>query len=1443
MSLWPASPQWGHDAGHRSPVLPEAMSHIIALLVTLLAALTLSFCPAAPANDLYQLYLLQERVREAKESGRLDIVRDTCEEGLRLSEQAGLVEPQAVFAFHLGAAYDEIAQTGGTRDDAPVAIDVVQDQDALERAVDAYRVAVAGFRSIGNRLGEAASLNRLGVDLDAGGQTDQAMDPLERALLICRVEGEREMEMGVLLDLASALEGAGRLDDALAKYHRAVSLAERLRQSEAQTVARIGLTRVYRALGRYAEAFGHGEAALRLMHGNTLAEAMVIPEVAALLARLDRHEEALRLLRKAERYLRDLDRPALLASVLTRIGESLIVGGRVDEAVAAWQEARDLARSADADALEAGALDHLAKAASDRGQFHDALRDYALALEHYRRGGYLRGVAGVLGRIAIVEHRLGRAADALHHAEDALEMEQHLWTEDRVETLITLGALYEQLEQHADAVAPLERALELADRLDNPELHRMVLARLGSVRNGTHRYAVAMRLYRQALEMARASDDALGQAQVLQGIGRAYAGLGRDRLALEHYKAALELYTGEGDRLGQGNCHGNIALVLMDQYRFDEARVQLENALRLHEAAASPAYIAFSLFNLATLYERQGRLEQALGYMREVVARRREAQLPLDLAKALRRLGELLSDSGHPEAGLDALDEAHTRFTEQSSLLGAASVELARGRILMASARFDEALRRLESALTAYRDAGDLEAQAEVLASQATILVQLGLTNRALALYGESAATAPANAETSAIADCNSGLIKAEQGDRDEALRLAQRCVAVLRDLGNLANTAKALALLARLDHERGEQASAEAQFAEALGLWRQTGDRLGEASLQQAIGEIRVGEGRLDDAFAAIGPALALQLVLAGDASVGEGWHALAELLQAQGGRSAAILAGKLAVAGMQSVRGVNRELDEYMRLGLRKSYRAVYRQLAELLLAAGRTAEAQQVLDLLQKARFYDYLLSDERGPMHRPTSVLLTGAERAWADRLEIMLATAGTLRDELLALDGIHPDARTRVETARHEALSEELDGLVEHLVRLLEGLRDGLPGPEADEDRPTAAVDLVARLTREAGGVVALLQYLIADQRLFVLVTTPHSRQVRAVEIEAATLDEEILALTTALGPARSEAEPPARQLYGRLIAPVADILEADAVQHLVIQPDGRLSYIPFAALHDGEDWLVARFTTAIHSPAVTDARAPKRDAWSVTGFGATRFPDPDADVLAAQGPLAAVCRRTRKELPNVAWELDQIVREPTGDDRGVLPGHVLIDRAFTRRALLDSPNTQRPVLHIASHFVLDRTSAVASCLQLGGGGLISLRELRTSGLDLRHLELVTLSSCETGLAGTDGEGLEIDALATVFLRQGAEAVVASLWSVADASTGQLMYSLYDHMNASGATKAQALRTAQLELLGGAGSGCGTARGIQIGENDEPTGCSAYSHPFFWAPFFVVGNWL
>ncbi len=298
-----------------------------------------------------------------------------------------------------------------------------------------------------------------------------------------------------------------------------------------------------------------------------------------------------------------------------------------------------------------------------------------------------------------------------------------------------------------------------------------------------------------------------------------------------------------------------------------------------------------------------------------------------------------------------------------------------------------------------------------------------------------------------------------------------------------------------------------------------------------------------------------------------------------------------------------------------------------------------------------------------------------------------------------------------------------------------------------------------------------------------LTTATRSRAARAsIRIQATTGASDYLPL--------------AQKVYDWLIRPIEAQITAADPDVLVFVLDGALRNVPMSVLHDGEQYLIEN-----HAIALTPG---------------LQLLEPRPLAERSLGALVAgvsEARDTFSALPNVKKEVEEIQAQ--------IPGEVLLNDAFSKENFASQlTNTAFPIVHLATHgqfssdpeqtFILawdDRIRATEL------GSLLQRGELSREAA----VELLVLSACETAA----GDDLAALGLAGIAVRSGARSTLATLWLVDDEGTSVLMETLYRQLAETSQTKAQVLRQAQLLLL-----------------QD-----SKYTHPYFWAPFVLVGNWL
>ena len=368
-------------------------------------------------------------------------------------------------------------------------------------------------------------------------------------------------------------------------------------------------------------------------------------------------------------------------------------------------------------------------------------------------------------------------------------------------------------------------------------------------------------------------------------------------------------------------------------------------------------------------------------------------------------------------------------------------------------------------------------------------------------------------------------------------------------------------------------------------------------------------------------------------------------------------------------------------------------------------------------------------------------------------------------------------------------------------RLLVELRESSPDYASLVAGSTAAVaDVQNLLSADA----VLIEYLVHDEwtAAFVL----RRGEVTAVELplNRRTLRQlvELFRGTMRRAPSADDDlwRTPLRRLYEELIAPLEEAGALDNARTLIIAPHAELHYLPFQALlrpgPAGETFLIESFDVAYIPSA------------SVLLQVARRSRNSSGRRLLALAPEPTRLSHSRDEVQRIS--------------RGQRLAQVLVGRDATEDRFRElAPG--RAILHLATFGELNSRNPLFSYVRLSPDGASDgrLEVHEVFGLRLAA-ELVVLSACETGLAtglrqdvppGDDWVGL-----VQAFLTAGAQNIVASLWSVDDRATAQLMEKFYAGLR-PGRSKSAALAEAQRELLRE----------------------STHAHPFYWAAFVSTGG--
>ena len=951
----------------------------------------------------------------------------------------------------------------------------------------------------------------------------------------------------------------------------------------------------------------------------------------------------------------------------------------------------------------------------------------------------------------------------------------------------------------------------------------------------------AIEKLQQALGLWRELREPAWTAYSLYRIGSAYRDLSEFGKAIEYYEQALAIQRGAKLRASEANTLEDLGTANWWLHRYEKGIEYSEQALAIHREMRNRASEGTTLNSLGVLYFALSRSEKAASYFEQGLVIAREVKDLTSEATALNGLG---TSSGL----LGRYDKASEFFEQALAVYRAVKDRTSEGRtvnnlgiVSRLLGRYEKAIEFLEQALTIARETKDRRTEGTTLTNLALAYGSLGrhekeieYSEQALAIHREIK-----NRKSEGSTLTNLGEAYESLGRHEKAIEYEEQALAVHREVKNRGYEGRTLASLADAHYSLGRYEKAIEYQEQALAIAREVKDRRSEGSELNTLGEFYRSQDHPESATSFHVQALAIAREIKAQADEGSALNNLMLDWKARSG-NLAIYFGKQSVNTYQEIRNNIRALDAETQRSFLKSKEQTYRDLADLLIAQGRLPEAEQVIRMLKEEEYFEYIRRDQaNAPQGQKAQ--LTPEEAALEKRyreIADQLASIGTERGTLMEMKSRTPDEEQRL--ARLDA---DLVVAGNAFQKFLTQLETDLGTSSEANGRAFALRESQGLMEdlRELGPGIVALYTLVGEDKYRVILTTADFQKGYEYPIKAADLNRKVLEFRAALQNPKFDPLPLAQELYKILLGPVAKDLAKAKAKTVMWSLDGVLRYVPMSALNDGQHYLVEQYQNVVFTPA-SQARlkdAPARN-WNALGLGVSK----------AHGERIPA-------LPGVVDELRGIIRDETAtgvNKTGVLPGVVELDEQFTQDEMLKQLRQRPKVVHIASHFQFSPGNETNSALLLGDGTFLSLAQIKSLPNIFGGVDLLTLSACNTATGGSGANGKEVEGFGVLAQRQGAKAVVASLWPVADRSTKLLMQEFYRvRESQAGMSKVAALRAAQLKLLRGEIAVDGQSASRQIIHEDakpdeakrplfKPDPKAPFAHPYYWAPFILIGNW-
>jgi CHAT domain-containing protein/Tfp pilus assembly protein PilF len=788
-----------------------------------------------------------------------------------------------------------------------------------------------------------------------------------------------------------------------------------------------------------------------------------------------------------------------------------------------------------------------------------------------------------------------------------------------------------------------------------------------------------------------------------------------------------------------------------------------------------------------------------------------------------------LTQTGDREDVNKLVDEACLLWTNRGDPERAARARLQIGDLYRNDKRFDESLSQYRQTLRIERLSPSVKALAYDSIGQ--IYAELYQTELSQRNYSKALSLARANKDylVEAQVHLNLATLSIKNGDFGRAMEVAQSAVTS----SNKGNDEKVLALslgfLAQLEVKNGQLEKGRSDLDRALSFYRQHTDLPAQIKTLCFLSGVSLSAGQVSQAREQAESALRIAEDLArlapsnsqklrANALRWPCWLALARAQRASQKREEALKSYFRAVSGTVVDWWMAYATTETSAIGFAEERQAAYRELVDLLLELGRINEAY---DAYQYARLRTLsgLISARRPIGFRSDSDTDT--------KIRELSASIFSLRTRLLS---------PALNRSQREDLQREL-------VEVEDDLAERRVQDELKHSRRRLVFSKPARLKQLQHEVLgddqSVLEFYLGEDRSFAWLISrdavgfeilPGRREiegkVRQYVNDLSTAPTN-LHLQSRVAKQRAMAEELFTMLFGKL----ASQLRADS--KLIVIPDGLLNYVPYESLVHNSRYLIedheisylpsASLIELLRQPSPKSPSDPNAQL-DLLAFGDPVFPQRSKISLRRMLPVtpSEINRQTGD------WDMTNLLRLPRTRDEveyiaSLIPKErqrLYLGKDSTEKAFKQESLSQYKWIHLATHSLIDERNPGRSAVVLGLDGNNDedgfLRATEIADLDL-NCDLVILSACETGRGQLlSGEG--IIGLSRSFFIAGARSAVVSQWAVSDISTAQLMKDFYQQL-VNKVPKAAALREAKLRMLRGG---------------------SETRHPYYWAPFVIIG---
>lgn len=939
---------------------------------------------------------------------------------------------------------------------------------------------------------------------------------------------------------------------------------------------------------------------------------------------------------------------------------------------------------------------------------------------------------------------------------------------------LAMAGSYTFLHQNQKALDYGKQALPLVEAEGNPTILASALNIIGLLYSSISEHQKAVEYLNRALPLAQGENNPTLLASTLMGLGTAYAHRGERQKAAGYYDKALAIFRSINDPGAEATTLTAIAAVYSKVGEQQKALELFTQALPLVEKAQDVRGKVNTLSGIGGVYSALGDKQKALHYYEQALAVIGSTGDSFGKATALNNIGIIYDDMGYKEKALDFFNQSLQLRRSIDGSKGESAKSLHNiGAVYTSMNEYQKALDFYFKALESARAGQDLDGQASIPVSIGIVYLRLGEQRKALEYFLQSLPLFRFLSDRENEATTLDLIGVAYQCcDKQKALDYHNQALALGRAIQDRSVQSYALGHIADIYMALGERQKALDIYNQVLPLIREIGSRVSEAPILNGIGVIHAKSKEYRKALEFYERALLIEREVIDRRGEAATLGNIGSIHEEQGNLEKAVDYYQKAIDIQEKIRAEAR-LEEF-KIKLAEQSLNVY---VNAILINMRLGRSLQAFDLSERARARAFLdqLGNARVDIRKGADAQLIQKEQA--------------LRFEIRALEQQLAQERAKSKPGFN---TETIAALEKQLLLKRVGYEDFLTDLKlkAPEYASIFSVDS-PKLSEVQKGLdkdTTLISYFVTLNNTLAFVITRDSFQAILLPIKGDEISAQIVSFRS-FADLRDPYPQPLKKLYGMLISPLKPYIKT---RRIGIIPHNILNYLPFSALVDGQryygdDHVVFYLPSASVLYFIQQNRKPIGNS------------------------LLALAQGQSEGLPFL-----QYADKSAKDVANLYNTTALSDSAATETALRARAANSN-VVFIAAHGKLNTLTPLFSQIVLApdksNDGLLEVYEVY--GLDLKNVNLVVLSGCETQL-GERSQGDDIIGLNRAFIYAGTPTVVASLWSVKEQQTGELMVAFFKYLK-QGISKSEALQRAQQDIR------------------------NKYPHPYYWAAFVLTGD--